>query len=125
MGDRVIGDKKNQEIGLLQIKCPYNMRPLSIQRSITDETFYIALNRHKKIFKEGTSLWLLDPNSSRNGTTWVKMVSICHFVAYINRGIITVKADFDKDYFKFVAEKINNYYKCYYINEYLSRANSE
>ena len=29
------------------------------------------------------------------------------------------------DYFKFVIDKINDYYKDYYINEWLSRANNE
>ena len=46
--DGVIFDKKNQEIGLLEIKCPHNKRNLSIESIITDKTFYIALSKDKK-----------------------------------------------------------------------------
>ena len=38
--------------------------------------------------------------------------------------MIIVKVDFDRDYFKSVIDKMNDYYKDYYINELLSRANS-
>ena len=40
--------KKNQEIGLLEIKCPQNKRNLSIEIIITDKTFSIVLNKGKK-----------------------------------------------------------------------------
>ena len=39
--------------------------------------------------------------------------------------MILVKIDFDRDYFKSVIDKMNDYYKSYYINGLLSRANSE
>ena len=39
--------------------------------------------------------------------------------------MIIVKVDFDRDYFKSVTDKMNDYYKDYYINELLNRANSE
>ena len=39
--------------------------------------------------------------------------------------MITVKVDFDRDCFKSVIEKMNGYYKDYYINELPSSANSE
>ena len=47
----------------------------------------------------------------------------CHFVVYI--GMIIVEVDFDRYYFQSVIDKMNHYYKDYYINELLSRANSE
>ena len=46
--DGVIFDKKIQEIGLLEIKCPHNKRNLSIKNIITDKTFYAAINKGKK-----------------------------------------------------------------------------
>ena len=46
--DVVIFDKKCQEIGLLQIKCPYNNRNLSIESTVIDKIFYFALNKDKK-----------------------------------------------------------------------------
>ena len=51
----------------------------------------------------------------------------CHFTVYIYSGMIIVKVDFDRDYFKSVIDKIkmNDYYKDYYINELLSRASSQ
>ena len=51
----------------------------------------------------------------------------CHFAVYIYSGMIFVKVDFDRDYFKSVIDKIkmNDYYKDYYINELLSRASSQ
>ena len=49
----------------------------------------------------------------------------CHFAVYIYSGMIIVKVDFDRDYFKSVIDKMNDYYKDYYINELLSRANSQ
>ena len=51
----------------------------------------------------------------------------CHFAVYIYSGMIIVKVDFDRDYFKSVIDKIkmNDYYKDYYINELLSRASSQ
>ena len=39
--------------------------------------------------------------------------------------MIIVKADFDRDYFKSVIEKMNDYYRNYYIDELLTRADSE
>ena len=44
----VIFDKKFQEIGLLEMKCPHNKRNLSIKNIITDKTFYTALSKDKK-----------------------------------------------------------------------------
>ena len=49
----------------------------------------------------------------------------CHFVAYVYSGMIIVKVDSDRDYLKSVIDKINDYYKNYYINEFLIKANSE
>ena len=49
----------------------------------------------------------------------------CHFVVYVYSGMIIVKVDFDRDYFKSVIDKMNDYYKDYYINELLNRVNSE
>ena len=46
--DGVIFDKKIQQIGLLEIKCPHNKRNLSIESIITDKTFYIAFSKDKK-----------------------------------------------------------------------------
>ena len=48
-----------------------------------------------------------------------------HFAVYIYSGMIIVKVDFDREYFKSVIDKMNDYYKDYYINELLSRANSQ
>ena len=39
--------------------------------------------------------------------------------------MIIVKVGFDRDYFKSLTDKINDYHKDYYINKLLSRANSE
>ena len=44
--DGVIFDKKIQEIGLLEIKCSYNKRNISIESIIIDKTFYIQQNDH-------------------------------------------------------------------------------
>ena len=49
----------------------------------------------------------------------------CHFVVYVYSGMIIVKVDFDRDYFKSVIDKMNDYYKDYYINQLLNRAISE
>ena len=49
----------------------------------------------------------------------------CHFAVYIYSGMIIVKVDFDREYFKSVIDKMNDYYKDYYINELLSRASSQ
>ena len=38
--------------------------------------------------------------------------------------MIIVKVDFDRDYFRYVIDKMNDYYDDYYINELRSRANS-
>ena len=45
--DEVIFDKKIQEIGLLEIKCPHNKRNLSIESIITDKTFILPLAKIK------------------------------------------------------------------------------
>ena len=45
--DGVIFDKKIQEIGLLEIKCPHNKRNLSIESIITDKTFILPLAKIK------------------------------------------------------------------------------
>ena len=49
----------------------------------------------------------------------------CHFVVYVYSRMIIVKFDLDRGYFKSVFDKMNHYYKDYYINELLNRANSE
>ena len=36
-----------------------------------------------------------------------------------------VEVDFDRDYFKYVTKKINDFYKDYYTDELLSKANKE
>ena len=48
-----------------------------------------------------------------------------HFVVYVYSRMIIVKVNFDRDHFKSVIDKMNDYYKDYYINELLNRANSE
>ena len=99
--------KKNQEIGLLEIKCPYNERNLSIESIITDKTFYIALNKDKKPYlKKEHHFGYYTQIQVAMGLAGLKW---CHFVVYVYSGMIIVKVDFGRDYF----------------NELLSRANSE
>ena len=81
--------KKIQEIGLLEIKCPHNKRNLSIESMITDKMFYIAINKDKKPYLRKEH----QPNSSCNGTGWVKMVSLC---CLLYSGMIIVKVDFER-----------------------------
>ena len=45
--DGVIFDKKNQEIGLLEIKCPHNKRNLSTESIITNKRFLLPLTKTK------------------------------------------------------------------------------
>ena len=49
----------------------------------------------------------------------------CLFVLYVYSRMIIVKVDFDRDYFKFFIDKMNDYYKDHYLNELFNRANSE
>ena len=120
--DGVIFDKKIQEIGLLEIKCPHNKRNLSIESIITDKTFYIALSKDKKPYLQKEHHFgyytQIQVAMGLAGLKW------CHFVVYTYSGMIIVKVDFDRDYFQCVTDKINHYYKNYYISELLSRANS-
>ena len=115
--------KKIQEIGLLEIKCPRNKRNLSIESIITDKIFYIALSKDKKQYlkKEHHFGYYIQIQVAM-GLTGLKW---CHFVVYVYSGMIIVKVDFDRDYFQSIIDKMNHYYKDYYINELLSRANSE
>ena len=116
-------DKKIQEIGLLEIKCPHNKRNLSIENIITDKTFYITLKKDRKPYlKKEHHFGYCTQILVAVGLAGLKW---CHFVVYVYSGIIIVKVDFDRDYFKSVIDKMNDYYKDYYINELLSRANSE
>ena len=119
----VIFDKKIQEIGLLEIKCPHNKRNLYIESIITDKTFYVALRKDKKTYLKKEhhfgSYMQIQVAMRLAGLKW------CHFVVYIYSGMILVKVDFDREYFQSVIDKMNHYYKDYYINELLSRANSE
>ena len=94
--------KKIQEIGLLEIKCPHNKRNLSIESIITDKTSYIALNKNKHHFGYYTQIQVV---MGLAGLKW------CHSVVYVYSGMITVKVDFDRDYFKSVTDKMNDYYK--------------
>ena len=121
--DGVIFDKNIQEIGLLEIKCPRNKRNLSIESIITDKTFYIALSKDKKTYlKKEHHFGYYTQIQAALGLAGLKW---CHFVVYVYSGMIIVKVDFDRDYFQSVIDKMNHYYKDYYINEILSRANSE
>ena len=119
----VIFDKKIQEIGLLEIKCPHNKRNLSIESIITGKTFYVALRKDKKPYLKKEhhfgSYTQIQVAMRLAGLKW------CHFVVYIYSGMILVKVDFYREYFQSVIDKMNHYYKDYYINELLSRANSE
>ena len=76
----------------------------------------LPLTKVKNIVERGTALRFLYPNSSCNRTGWV---------VYLYSGMIIVKVDFDRDYYKSVVDKMNDYYKGYYVNELLNRANSE
>ena len=115
--------KKNQEIGLLEIKCPHNKRNLSIESIITGKTFYIALNKDKEPYlKKQHHFGYYTQIQVVMGLAGLKW---CHSVVYVYSGMIIVKVDFDRDYFKSVTDKMNDYYKDYYINELLNRANSE
>ena len=115
--------KKIQEIGLLEIKCPHNRRNLSIESIITDKTSYVALSKDKKLYLKKEhhfgSYTQIQVAMGLAGLKW------CLFVVYIYSGMIIVKVDFDREYFQSVIDKMNHYYKDYYINELLSRANSE
>ena len=115
--------KKIQEIGLLEIKCPHNKRNLSIESIITDKTFYIALSKDKKPYlkKEHHFRYYIQIQVAMGlaGLKW------CHFVIFVYSGMIIVKVNLDRDNFQSVIDKMNHYYKDYYINELFSRANSE
>ena len=112
--DGVIIDNKIEEIGLLEIKCPRNKRNFSIESIITGKKIYIAL---KKDFKKKTYLkkkyhfgYYIQIQAAMGlaGLKW------CHFVVYVHSRTIIVKVNFDRDCFKSVIDKMNDYYKDYY-----------
>ena len=76
--DGVIFDKINQEMGLLEINV-LTTRDISLLKVLLLTKHFILLltKKKKNLFEEGTSLWLLHPNSCCNGTGWIKMVSLC------------------------------------------------
>ena len=121
--DGIIFDKKIQDIGLLEIRCPYNKRNLSIESIITDKTFYIALSKDKKPYLKKEHHF--DYYTQIQVAMGLAGLKWCHLVVYVYSGMIIEKVDFDRDYFQPVIDKMNHYYKDYYNNELLSRANSE
>ena len=106
--DGVIFDKKIQEIGLLEIKCPHNKGNLSIESIITDKTFYIALSKDKKPYLKKEHHFdyytQIQVPMRLAGLKW------CHFAVYVYSGMIVVKVYFDRDYFQSVIDKMNHYY---------------
>ena len=121
--DKVIFGKENQDIVLLEIKCPHNKRNLFTECIITGKSFYIALNKDKKPYlrKEHHLCYCTQIQVSMGLTEW----KWSHFFINVCSGIIIVKVDFDRDYFISAICKINDFYKDYYINGLLSRGNSE
>ena len=102
--DGVIFDKKFQEIGLLEITFPYNKKNLHIESIITKKTFYIALNKDKKPYlKEEHHFGYYSQIEVAMGLAGLKW---CHFVVYVHNGMIIVKVDFGRDYFKSVIDKM-------------------
>ena len=102
--DGVIFDKKIQEIGLLEITCPYNKTNLYIESTITNKTFYIALNQGiKPYLKEEHHFGYYSEIQVAMGLVGLKW---CHFVVYVHNGMIIVKVDFGRDYCKSVIDKM-------------------
>ena len=70
--------KKIQEIRLLQIKCPYSKRNLSIENIITYKTFYIALNKDKKPYLKKEHYF--GYYTQVKVATGLAGLKLCHFV---------------------------------------------
>ena len=100
---RLFWKKKVQEIGLLETKCSHKKMNLSIKNIITDRKFILSLIKIKKHYHFG----------HYNQVQVVMEITVLkwyYFVIYVYSGINFVKVNFDKYYFKFVVEKMDEYY---------------
>ena len=118
--DGVILDKNNQEIGLLEIKCPYSKRNSSVTDMVNDKSFYIALDKDKKPYlKKDHQYGYFTQIQVAMGLARLEW---CHFVVYVYEGIVIIKVEFDKGYFNSVIEKMNKFYKDYYLDHLLHKS---
>ena len=114
--DGVIFDKQNiPHIGLLETKCPYTKRNSSIEDIVNDNKFYIGLTPDGKPYlKKGHQFGYYTQVQIAMGLAGLEW---CHFVVYVYNGLIIIKVDFDRDYYKSVVQKMKTFYKDFYINE--------
>lgn len=118
--NEIILDKNTQEIGLIEIKCPYSKRNYSVSVMVNDKSFYIALDKEKKPYlKKDHQYGYFTQIQVATGLAGLKW---CHFVVYVYEGIVIVKVEFDKEYFNSVIEKMNTFYKDYYLDNLLHKS---
>ena len=103
------------QVGLLEIKCPYSKRNSTLSSIIKDSSFYIGLaNDGKPYLKRNHQLGYFTQIQVAMGLSGIKW---CDFVVYIYEGLIITRVDFDEKYFKSVINKMNTFYRDFYIDE--------
>ena len=100
--------KEIEEIGLLEIKWPYNEKNPPIESIITDKHFILPLTKIKShIWTRNTTL----VTTAKLNLQWDWLGSSDVTVVYVYNGMIIVKADFGRDYFKSVIDKMGVLHK--------------
>ena len=122
--DGVVEDMTQKHpLGLLEIKCPYTHRNSNVEKLVEEKSFYIGKNTDGQYFLKKyhnfgyyTQVQLA---MGLSGVSW------CHFVVYVYDGIIIVNVEFDEQHFESVVNKVNTFYKDYYLDKLLKSNENE
>ena len=107
--DGVIFDKRDSRNWLIRDQMPVQWEKSPYWKYYYWQTFYIALNKDKKPYlKEEHHFSHYSQIKFAVGLVRFKWR---HFVVYVYNGMIIVKADFGRDYFKSVIDKMGVLHK--------------
>lgn len=106
-----------KSFGLIEIKCPYSKRNVNVENIISDPDFYIGVTNGEYYLKKTHSSGYYSQVQMAMGISALKW---CHFIVYVYSGMIIVKVAFDKTHFESVIEKLNIFYKNFFMKHFLN-----
>ena len=108
----LINGELNNEIGLIEIKCPWSKRNYTPKELVLDKSFYVKIKNDKPVLRKKHENGYYTQIQIALG---ISQVTFCDFIVYTFKGCIIIRIPFDIMYFKDVVNKLNLFFIKYLL----------
>ena len=104
------------DYGVLEIKCPYNGKDLTIEEMVNDLKSFCSEQKNNEIMLKKSHPYYFQVQ----GLMHVTQTRWCHFLIYSSKAFHLQKIEYDKNFMDLILPKLKLFYFQYYLPEIIS-----